>query len=63
MGYESGARQAVLFLEKKYTFPTCIKHNSKAVTATLKISLQLFIPLNIPPILQKTKICEYKWKV
>lgn len=64
MGYESGALKTSwsLFL-KKDMFPTCIKHTSKTVTATLKISLQPFIPLNIPPVWQKTKICEYKWKV
>lgn len=52
MGYESGERQAGLFLEKKKNiFPTCIKHASKILTATLKISLQL----NIPPYMTENK--------
>lgn len=63
-GYESGAPKTRSYsLFQKDLFPTCIKHTSESVTATLKISLQPFIPLNIPPVWQKTKLCEYKQKV
>lgn len=49
MNQKHGRQEAIIFL-KKGVFPTCIKHSSKTVTATLKISPQPFIPLNIPPV-------------